>query len=83
MKYVILLVTLASIGAIIYGFAIQEEQVALAAKFIGFGTVGLFFVAMPLFLIKHSKGKNMKDYMLTEENIRKMKEKRSEKPENQ
>jgi hypothetical protein len=29
-------------------------------------------VAMPLFLIKESKGKNMKNYMLTEENIKKM-----------
>jgi hypothetical protein len=38
---------------------------------------------MPLFLYKESKGKKMNDYMLTEENIRKMRGKEGEKPENQ
>jgi len=81
MKYLIILVVLASFGAIIYGFSIQEEQLMLANKYIGFGTVGLFLVAMPLFLIKYSRGKNMKDYMLNEENILKMRreEKKKEK----
>lgn len=83
MKYLILIITLASFAAIIYGFALQEENITHANKCIGFGTVGLFLVAMPLFLIKHSKGKKMKDYMLTEENIKKMRQKKSEKPENQ
>jgi len=83
MKYIILIITLASFGAITYGFYLQAENTILANKYIGFGTVGLFLVAMPLFLIKHSKGKKMKDYMLTEENIKKMREKKSEKPENQ
>jgi hypothetical protein len=32
----------------------------------------IFFVVMPLFLLVESPGKKMKDYMLTEENIRKM-----------
>jgi len=83
MKYLITLIVLVSLGAIIYGFSLQEENTVLADKYIGSGTIGLFFVAMPLFLIKHSKGKKMKDYMLTEENIKKMREKKSEKPENQ
>ncbi|MCE2613809.1 hypothetical protein LVD13_12570 [Flavobacteriaceae bacterium D16] len=75
-KYFIVLVVLASIGSIIYGFSIKDEQLPLANKYIGFGTVGLFLVAMPLFLIKESKGKKVKDYMLTDENIRKMREKK-------
>lgn len=83
MKYVIVLITLASFTSIFYGFYIQGEELRLANKFIGFGTVGLFLVAMPLFLIKASKGKKMKDYMLNEENIRKMRRKESEKSENQ
>lgn len=83
MKYVIVLITIASFISIFYGFSIQEEELLLAHKFIGFGTVGLFLVAMPLFLIKESKGKNMKDYMLNEENIRKMRKKEREKSENQ
>lgn len=72
MKYIISLILLASLVSIIYGFSINEEDLPLSNKCIGFGTVGIFLVAMPLFLIKVSKGKKMKDYMLTEENIRKM-----------
>jgi hypothetical protein len=45
-------------------------------KYIGFGVVGLFMLAMPLFLIFESRGKKMKDYMLTDDNIRKMRERK-------
>lgn len=79
MKYLILLVVMASFSAIIYGFSIQDEHLILANKYIGFGTVGLFLVAMPLFLMKYSRGKKMKDYMLNEENILKMRGKEKEK----
>lgn len=83
MKYVIILIVIASLGSIIYGFSIHEEQISLGNKCIGFGTVGIFLVAMPLFLYKESQGKKMKDYMLTEENIKKMRGESSEKTENQ
>ncbi|PKA98487.1 hypothetical protein B0O79_2173 [Flavobacteriaceae bacterium MAR_2009_75] len=83
MKYLITLIVIASFTSIVYGFTIQSEEPVTSNKYIGFGTVGIFLVAMPLFLIKHSKGKKMKDYMLTEENIKKMRQKPSEKPENQ
>ncbi|QBA63104.1 hypothetical protein [Muriicola soli] len=73
-KYVITAIVLLSLGAIIYGFTIVGEQPAVGNKYIGFGTVGLFLIAMPLFLLKESKGKNVKDYMLNEENIRKMRD---------
>lgn len=83
MKYLITFIVIGSFASIIYGFTIQAEEPVTSNKYIGFGTVGIFLVAMPLFLIKHSKGKKMKDYMLTEENIKKMRQKSSEKPENQ
>ncbi|MBC8767393.1 hypothetical protein H4O18_05260 [Arenibacter sp. BSSL-BM3] len=83
MKYIITLILLASLASIIYGFNINEENKALSDKCIGFGTVGIFLVAMPLFLIKVSKGKKMKDYMLTEENIKKMQGKEKKTPDNQ
>lgn len=73
-KYLSLLVAVASAAAIIYGFTLQEVQAELSRKWIGFGTLGLFLVAMPLFLIFASRGKKMKDYMLNEENIHKMRE---------
>jgi len=83
MKYIISLVLIASIVSIIYGFSIKADDLTLANKCIGFGTVGIFLVAMPLFLIKVSKGKKMKDYMLNEENIRKMQGKDKETTDNQ
>lgn len=83
LKYLILLVTLVSLAAIAYGFYTQEEQPLVANKYIGFGTVGLFLVAMPLFLITTSRGKKVKDYMLTEENIRKMRGSKDKDPDSQ
>jgi len=82
-KHIIVLITLASLASIAYGFTVVEESPSLGHKFIGGGTVGLFLVAMPLFLIKESRGKNFKDYMLNKENIEKMNEydqKKSRKP---
>ena len=76
MRYVVLLIVLGSLGSIIYGFSRLEEAPVTGNKFIGFGVVGLFLLAMPLFLIAESRGKKMKDYMLTDENIRKMRERR-------
>jgi hypothetical protein len=78
-KYIVPIIVLLSFGAIIYGFTIVEEDPGLGNKCIGFGTVGLFLVAMPLFLLKESKGKQVKDYMLTEENIKKMREREEKK----
>ncbi|MBT8180894.1 MAG: hypothetical protein KJO53_04810 [Eudoraea sp.] len=83
LKHIVLVIVLASFGAIIYGFTLGEDQSQIANKFIGFGTVGLFLIAMPLFLIKESKSRKVKDYMLTEENIRKMQGKLPKKTENQ
>jgi len=82
-KHIIIFITLASLASIGYGFVILEESPSLGHKFIGGGTVGLFFVAMPLFLIKESRGKSFKDYMLNKGNIEKMNEynqKKSKKP---
>lgn len=73
-KHILLLITLASLGSIAYGLGVVEDCPATGHKFIGGGTLGLFLLAMPLFLIKESRGKNFKDYMLNKENIEKMNE---------
>jgi len=82
-KYIVVLIVLASFGAIIAGFLIKSTNSVLANKFIGSGTVGIFLIAMPLFLFKESKGKKMKDYMLTKQNIEKMREKEKQNIGNQ
>lgn len=81
MKYIILLVVIASSAAIGYGYSLDETEEKLADKYIGGGTLSLFLIAMPLFLYKESKGKKMNDYMLTEENVRKMQGKPPKKKE--
>lgn len=83
MKYLIIAIVLASFAAIIYGFQLKGTEEATGHQFIGFGTIGLFLVAMPLFLYKESKGKKMKDYMLNEENIMKMRNKERKNRDNQ
>ena len=81
MRYLILLITIISAGLIIYGFNLEEAQEALSHKYIGSGTLALFFIAMPLFLYNESKGKKFKDYMLTDESVRKMQGKEPKKTE--
>lgn len=82
-KYLIVLIVLASLAGIVYGFILMDEDAVTANKFIGFGTAGLFLLAMPLFLIIESRGKKVQDYMLTEENLRKMQGKKPKKSDNQ
>jgi len=74
LKYITILVTLASLASIGYGFTLVGENPTLGHKFIGGGTLGLFLLAMPLFLIRESRGKSFKNYMLNKENIEKMQE---------
>jgi len=72
MRYFILFIVLASLGLILYGYNLDASQEALSHKFIGSGTIGLFLIAMPLFLYTESKTRNFKDYMLTDDSVRKM-----------
>lgn len=81
MRYFILLIIIASLGLITYGYSLDNSLTETANKFKGSGTIGLFLIAMPLFLYSERKGKNFKDYMLTEENVRKMQGKPPKEPE--
>ena len=81
-KYLIIAVTLASAATIVYGFNVVDDDPIRGHRLIGGGTAGLFLLAMPLFLIRESRHKKMKDYMLTRENIEKMRDKDRNAPEN-
>ena len=74
LRYITLMIVLASLGSILYGFTLMEEAPVAGDKYIGFGVAGIFLLAMPLFLVSESRGKKMRDYMLTDENIRKMRD---------
>lgn len=77
-RLISLVVLIASVVSIAYGFSIRQARPGASEKFIGGGTVGIFLVAMPLFLITESRGKKLNDYMLTRENIDRMKKKSGE-----
>lgn len=70
--FITLLAFIASLLSIASGFILEVHY---AQKLIGFGVLGLFFVVFPLFSYYRWKGKNIKDYMLTQENLDKMKAK--------
>ena len=72
MKYVIGLFFLASLGSIIAGFILKPDPTA--EKLIGFGVIGLFLIVIPLFTYHRWKGRKVKDYMLSQENIQKMRD---------
>lgn len=76
MRYLILILFIGSAASIIWGFLTNSEY---SQKFIGFGVIGLFFIVFPLFSYYRWKDKNVKDYMLTKENLDKMKEHQKDK----
>ena len=69
MKYLIMFLFLASLGSIIAGYIIDVDY---SQKLIGYGVVGLFVIVFPLFSYYRWKDKNVKDYMITKENLDKM-----------
>lgn len=71
MKYLIVFFLIASLGSILAGFFLNVNY---SEKLIGFGVLGLFFVVFPLFSYHRWKDKNMNDYMITKENLDKMRD---------
>ncbi|MTE26909.1 hypothetical protein [Winogradskyella ouciana] len=71
-----LIAFISSITSIICGFILDVDY---SQKLIGFGVIGLFLIVFPLFSYYRWKGKNAKDYMLTKENLDKMRENQREK----
>jgi len=76
MKYLITFLFFIVFISILSGFFINAEY---SQKLIGFGVLGLFFVVFPLFIYHRWKDKDFKDYMLTKENLDKMKENQKQK----
>ena len=71
MKYIILIVFLVSFGSILCGFLLEVDY---AQKLIGYGVLGIVILVFPLFSYYRWKDKDIKDYMLTKENLDKMRE---------
>ena len=76
MKVLIALLFVLTLASIALGFIIDSEY---SQKLIGFGVVGLFIVVFPLFSWYRWKDKDVKDYMLTKENLDKMRNREDKK----
>jgi hypothetical protein len=68
--YIIFAIIGTSIGL---GFYLQNQGNPMAERFIGGGIAGLFFIWMPVFIYHRWKNRSIQDYMLTKENIDRMK----------
>ena len=79
LRTVLLLLFIGSLVLIVFGFALPDERSTEANKYIGSGTVAIFLITMSLFLLLESRNKRMKDYLLNEENILKMRENEAKK----
>ena len=76
MKYIIFFFLLISLTLILCGYFIETPY---AQKLIGFGVIGLFLIVFPLFSYYRWKDKKVQDYMLTKENLDKMRENQRDK----
>jgi Na+/H+ antiporter NhaD/arsenite permease-like protein len=84
MKYLIWFLFIITITSIFLGVSIPESITIdfveknsvndISNKLIGFGVIGLCGVVFPLFSYYRWKDKKISDYMLTQENLEKMRE---------
>lgn len=53
-----------------------QDNFLLGDRIIGLAVLASSFILLPLFLYHRWKGKNLKDYTLSEENLKKMKDRK-------
>ncbi|MFM1887960.1 MAG: hypothetical protein RL501_247 [Bacteroidota bacterium] len=81
-KNILAIAAISCLGAIAYGIT-GDLPVVEAHRWTGAGTAALFLLVMPAFLTLASRGKSLKNYMLTPENIEKMQSKPMKSTDNQ
>ena len=73
MKTALKILFIIIIISLIAGFYVKTfENALLGNKIIGFTVLTAAFVFMPLFLVHRWKGKKLKDYTLSKENLEKL-----------
>lgn len=63
-----------SVVLVVLGFYFKTEDLAKGNLFIGLGVVCGFLITMPLFLYNRWKDRDVKDYMLTKDSFKKMRD---------
>ncbi len=72
MTYLIKFLLLISVIGVCIGFYVKPGESEIGDFLIGISLMLLMFIIMPLFIYIRWKNKDIKDYMLTEESIKKM-----------
>ncbi|XLS29426.1 hypothetical protein ACJD0Z_01070 [Flavobacteriaceae bacterium M23B6Z8] len=84
MKWIIRILFIAILSSVIIGYYFKNSGDHTSGdRLIGIAILASAFILMPVFIYHRSKGKNLKDYMFTQENLNKMNDKSPEKPDNQ
>ena len=78
MKKLIIFLFLIFLTGLISGIYFQSNDNLLGDKIVGFSVVFLVVIFMPIFLYHRWNGKKLSDYTLSEENLKKMREKADE-----
>ena len=71
MKYLIWFLFITTMISLFTGLIVELPY---SKKLVGFGVIGLCVIVFPLFSYYRWKDKKVADYMLTEENLEKMRE---------
>jgi len=79
MKYIFPILLLASVVGACYGFYIREADPKTGEFLIGASISLLFFITMPVFIYRRWKDRSVKEYMLTRENLEKMRDRSKDK----
>ncbi|MCG2417675.1 hypothetical protein K8089_01480 [Aequorivita sp. F47161] len=74
MKYVLTILFFLVLISLGTGFYIKSGDEGTGNLIIGLSLMVGFFILMPLFIYHRWKNRDVKEYMLTKENIKKMKE---------
>lgn len=77
MKWIVRILSVGILIAFVVGFYVRAEEKLKGDQIIGISVLATVFVLMPVFLAYSWKGKKLKDYMLTKENMDKMKDRES------
>ncbi|MEZ4857570.1 MAG: hypothetical protein R2781_02040 [Flavobacteriaceae bacterium] len=72
MKYFLSILLFLIVLGVSVGYYLKPQQPETGNLLVGLSISGLFLVLMPLFVYHRWKNKNVRDYMLTKENIEKM-----------
>ena len=79
MKILLIILFLLIVACVAFGFYIKPEDYTTGEFCIGIGIAVLFFLWMPLFIYYRWRNRSFKDYMLTKENVDKMREEAADK----